>query len=106
MELWDLFIEALRAGIRGKKVNWEQVPAEVWQELTDLAWRQHVLPVIVGAVYDCPAFNALPQEQQKEIKKAAIRISASQTVRTALFLQLYDGMAQAELPCLVSRDAT
>ena len=105
MELWDLFIEALRAGIRGKKVNWEQVPTEVWQELTDLAWRQHVLPLIVEAVYDCPAFNALPQEQQKEIKKAAIRISASQTVRTALLLQLYDGMAQAGLPCLVMKGA-
>lgn len=105
MELWELFMKALRAGIRGEKVNWEQVPAEVWRDLTDLAQRQHVLPLIVEAVYDCPAFRALPRERQGELKKAAIRISAAQTMRTTLFLQLYDAMAQAGLPCLVMKGA-
>lgn len=101
MEMGNLLLEAVRAGIRGEKVNWEQMPEDFRQQLWELAQRHHVLPLFVEAVYACPAFIALPQDQQREMRKTAVRISASQTMRSALFRRLYRDMAEAGLHCLV-----
>lgn len=103
MDIRQLLIEALRKGIRGEKVNWAQLSATEWQELLQLAQRQHVLPLLVEATYDCPAFVALPQTQQRELKMAAVRISAVQTQATARFLQLYTELAQTGIRCLVMK---
>ena len=102
MDIRQLLVEALRKGIRGEKVNWVQLSATEWQELLQLAQRQHVLPLLVEATYDCPAFVALPQTQQRELKMAAVRISAVQTQATARFLQLYTELAQTGR-CLVMK---
>ena len=97
----ERLIEALREGIRGEKVNWQQ--PEDWQSLLQLARRQHVLPLLVEATYACPAFSALPVAQQQELKRTAVRISAGQTQLTARFLQLYQGLTQSGIRCLVMK---
>lgn len=103
MEIRELLIEALRAGIRGEKVNWEQLTIDDWQALLELAQRQHVMPLLVEAVYGCPAFLALPQVQQREFKMTAVHIGVAQTQNTARFLQLYKETTQAGINCLVMK---
>lgn len=103
MEIHELLLEALCAGIRGEKVNWTQLPLDDWQALLQLAQRQHVMPLLVESAYDCPAFLALPQAQQREIKMTAIHIGFAQTQNTARFLQLYKDLTQTGIKCLVMK---
>lgn len=101
MDIHQLLLEALRKAMRGEKVNWEQLQEEEWQELLQLAGRQHVLPLLIEAVYDSPAFAFLPQSQQRELKLTAARISAGQTQQTDRFLQLYKELTHAGVRCIV-----
>lgn len=100
----DRFLQALRTGIRGGQVDWdEEISVQDWNGLFRLAQRHHVQPLVVDSVYSCAAFLNQPEAWRRQLKQAAARQMAAQTLRTTAFLELYSGMREAGLHPLVMK---
>ena len=54
-EYQELFLEALRAGIRGQRVAWKERSVQEWSGVFALADMHHVLPLVYEAVAECRA---------------------------------------------------
>ena len=54
-EYQELFLEALRAGIRGQRVAWKERSMQEWSGVFALADMHHVLPLVYEAVVECRA---------------------------------------------------
>lgn len=83
----ERFIEALTAFLRGEKVLWDAVSEAEWGELFQLAIQQKTLPMVVEAVYDCPAAEGkvlLDYGRQETIREVV-----RQKEKTEGFLALY-----------------
>lgn len=84
----QLFLEAVKAAIRGESVSWDCIRSEEWSMLMKLAAAHKLQPLVLNAVYRCPAAQQWDQlSAQKRISKVQVM---SQAVRTAEFLSVYD----------------
>ena len=55
-----LFLQALKAALENKKVQWDrEITPEEWNGLFQTAREHHVLPMIYEAVYACAAARSL-----------------------------------------------
>ena len=94
-----LLLEALKAALRGETVEWDKLSSEEWDGLMRLAAAQKVQPLVLQAVYSCPAAEAWADREQA---KRACKIQVvSQTLRTEAFLPLYDRLNAAGVHPLV-----
>ncbi len=93
------FLEAVAAGIRGRRVCWEPLPPEDWSALFRLAESQKLLPLLTDAVCECPGLPEL--ELFSACRGAARRQVLLQTRKDAAFLALYARLEQAGIPALV-----
>ena len=50
----SLFIEAVAAGLQGRRVRWEPLPPETWKALFPLAQSQKLLPLPAEYEVDSP----------------------------------------------------
>ena len=67
-------LEALKCFLEGEKVQWESgISGEEWGELFDLAIQHQILPMVYEAVYACPAFGSMPDNQKDYIKHRMIQ---------------------------------
>ena len=101
-EIQNLFLTALRAGLRQERVNWEQpMETEQWAELFQLAAEHKVLPMIYEAVYACPGARAADARLLAAYKQQTVMAVMQQTRKTSEFLALYAFLRESGVTPLV-----
>lgn len=95
-------LAALGAAVSNEHVAWDApVSDEAWAELFRLAEEHHVLPLVLEAVYECPAIRELDPRILSTYRLRSIRTVSAQTQSTSAFLKLYRHLRQAGLRPLV-----
>ena len=85
----ELFLQALDAALCGGQVRWEQsIAEEDWRTLIEMARIHHVLPMVFGAVYACPAIGNASAQLMKACKRDAMQQVMIQAAKTADALKL------------------
>ena len=101
-EIQNLFLTALRAGLRQERVNWEQpMETERWAALFQLAAEHKVLPMIYEAVYACPSAKAADTRLFAAYKQQTVLAVMQQTRKTSEFLALYAFLRESGVTPLV-----
>lgn len=91
----QLFLEAFRASMENKKVNWkETLSQKEWQELFQKAMIHQILPLIFEAVYDCPSAQMMEKSFFAPYKREMMRQVALQMYKTEEFMQLYQQLGE------------
>lgn len=86
----QLFLEAIKASIHEESVSWDCIRPDEWSLLMKLAAAHKLQPLVLNAVYNCPAAQQWEQlSAQKRIAKVQVM---SQAARTTEFLSVYDRM--------------
>lgn len=99
---YDLFLQALKASLENRKVDWSQeITLEQWETIFRLADLHNVLPMIYESVYSCEAAKSIPLQMSSVIAGKAMRSVSMQAVQTAQFKRLYAHLRQAEAVPLV-----
>lgn len=99
---YDLFLQALNAALRNKKVEWTQeIAVDQWEIIFRLADLHNVLPMIYEAVYSCEAAKSIPLQMSSVIAAKAMRNVSMQAVQTAQFKRLYVHLRKADAAPLV-----
>lgn len=97
-----LFLEALKASLTNKKVNWDfEISLEIWRKLFALAEAHKVLPLIFEAVYDCPAVKYADENFFASIRRRSVSVMVLQIQKTSEFLKLYKHLQEQEIQPLV-----
>lgn len=99
----ELFLQAMRASLENKKVEWETaLETEQWLALFQMAEKHNVLPLIYDAVYSCPAARKAEGDFFTPIKRRCFQMVMLQTQKTNEFLRLYTKLREAGIkPCVV-----
>ena len=99
-------LEALSAHLNGERVDWDGPMNEGdWGALFELTREQHVLPMVLEAVYPCPAFQTLPERSRAAFKQESKRRVIAQTLGTQAMLRLVRAMEGAGLHPLIMKGA-
>lgn len=93
-EYQELFLEALRAGIRGQRVAWKERSVQEWSGVFALADMHHVLPLIYEAVAECRAAALADRVMFAKVREKSLRLMALQRTMTEEFLELYAHLQQ------------
>lgn len=94
-EYQNLFLEALRAGIRGQRVTWKERSMQEWSGVFALADMHHVLPLIYGAVAECRAAALADRMMFAKVREKSMRLMVLQRTMTEEFLDLYCHLRRA-----------
>ena len=78
-EYQELFLEALRAGIRGQRVAWKERSVQEWSEVFALADMHHVLPLVYEAVAECRAAALADRVMFAKVRENAELLKTKQT---------------------------
>lgn len=98
----ELFLDALAASLRNQSVSWtEELDAQEWKSLFRMAQVHRVLPLIFGAVYDCPAARMADPAIFAPIRQSVRQMVMLQTMKTDAFLRLLPRLMQAGVTPLV-----
>ena len=99
----QMFLEALAAGLRGERVQWENpLSAQDWAALLKLAQAHHVLPMIFEAVYACPAARSADDRLMMMAKRQTMQSVMMQAMKTGELLALVKHLRAAGVtPCVV-----
>ncbi len=95
------FLEAVRAFLKQETVHWEQVSSEEWEELLRLAAAHQVLPMVVEAVFNCPAFGTAPPPLVQQVRLQIRTAVVHQMTATSEFLGVYAALLKAGVRPLV-----
>lgn len=99
---YNLFLQALKASLENRKVDWSQeIALEQWETIFKLADLHNVLPMIYESVYSCESAKNIPLQMSSVIAGKAMRSVSMQAVQTAQFKRLYAQLRQAEAAPLV-----
>ena len=86
---YDLFLQALKASLRNRKVEWtHEMAVEDWDFLFRLANIHNVLPMIYEAVYSCESAKNMPAEITAFLSRKALRNISMQAMKTNQFVRL------------------
>lgn len=87
--IYELFLEAMRSALEDRQVNWSaDVTPEQMYQITALAEKHHVLPLIFEAIYACPAATNMDGVLFMECKRSTVQAVMVQTIKTEEFLTL------------------
>jgi hypothetical protein len=87
--IYSLFLEALRAALEDRQVNWSaDVTPEQMFDLIHLSQEHHVLPLIFEAIYACPATTNMDGVLFMQCKRSTVQAVMSQALKTEDFLRL------------------
>lgn len=97
-----LFLQALRASLEDKTVDWEaELPRETWDKLFAMAASHSVLPMIYAAVARCPAAQKADSQIFLPYKRQTMQAVMLQTVKTDAFLKLIPELQDAGVTPIV-----
>lgn len=99
----ELLLEALKASLEARQVFWKQeaVSPEQMAQLLTLAQEHHVLPMILDAVYSCPAAAAMDGVLLTSCRRSTIQSVLNQEMKTQEFLELSRHLRKAGVKPLV-----
>ncbi|MGN8963373.1 nucleotidyltransferase domain-containing protein [Bariatricus sp. HCP28S3_D3] len=98
----QLFLEALKASLQQKSVDWEsEWTKEEWLALFQTAEKHKVLPMIYEAVFRCPAAQALGLQNLAPFKQHTVRSVMLQTMKTNEFYCLFQHLQSSGVTPLV-----
>ncbi len=107
--IYILFLQAVKAALQDRQVEWgdEVAPNELIR-LLELSQQHHVLPLVLEAVYACPAAKSIPPETYAHYRSMCIQSIMTQAVKTEEFLELYahwrrDGLMPLVVKGLICR---
>lgn len=100
------FLEALKASLNNKKVDWDennqpQLQLTDWSDIFLLADTHKVMPMVYEAVYSCPAAKNLEQQFLLPYKKKIIQEVTLQTIKTSELLALNEHLKQSGIRPLI-----
>ena len=103
MEIYNqLFLQALKAALKGEKVQWDEaISHEDWLKLMNLAQMHNVLAMIYEAVYSCPAAKGIDPQLNNTYKKRMVYQVTHQTMKTQEFLALVQFLREEGLTPVV-----
>lgn len=88
--VYVLFLEALKASLEDRQVPWgEEVMPQQLSGLLSVAQEHHVLPMVLEAVYNCPAAKAMHPAELALCKRSTVQTVMAQAMKTEEFLELY-----------------
>lgn len=82
------FLEALRASLQKKNIDWTDLSDSDWYALFRLADSQGVLPLVYQATYDCPSAKEHADIMASYFGIVSEQV-AMQAIKTAEFLEVY-----------------
>ena len=98
----DLFLQAFKASLQKKTVDWErELTPQQWQGLFAAASAHHVLPMIYEAVFSCPSAEKADPQIFAAAKKQTIGMVMVQAIRTEGLLKLLPVLDAAGVTPLV-----
>ena len=96
------FLEALKASLENKKVEWEQeMTSEEWRMLFQMAEIHHVLPMIYDAVYACASIQYCDENVFASCKYKMKQQVLGQIMKTSEFLRLYHMLNKQQSLCML-----
>lgn len=97
-KLNKLFLEAFRASLENKKVDWDfEITVEDWAWLFEQAEVHQILPLIFEAVFSCPAAQAADKAIFAHYKRKMMQQVMVQMHKTEQFLMFYDFLLEKGL---------
>lgn len=100
----ELLLLALKAGIRGEKVQLQGMCSqETGERLLELARAHHVQALVLEAIYGSPDYSCLDEALRAAWKQEAKAICIRQTLRDDAFGALWGEMEQAGIVALVMK---
>lgn len=98
----ELFLQALRAFLENKPVDWEtELTSEQWSALFDLAETHRVLPLVFDSVVRCPCAEKADRRLFMSVKNRIRQTVVLQTIRNDAFLKLLPVLTSAGLTPIV-----
>lgn len=95
----QMLIQAIKAALCGRQVDWTDTSPQELDELMRLSLQHKLQPLVLQAVYGCPAAKSWASlEQNRKLAKAQVM---AQAAKTAEFLALYQALCDADCPPLV-----
>ena len=95
-----IFLDILKSALVGKSYEpAEQIPAEQWEQILNLAQIHQLLPVVVDACYQLPGLAGT--ELLTAVRSSVRQQVFTQARKTAEFLDLYRNLRQAGIQPLV-----
>ncbi len=95
----QMLLQAIKAALCETHVDWADETPQELDGLMHLALQHKLQPLVLQAIYDCPAAKAWPAlEQSRSAAKAQVM---AQTAKTAEFLALYQTFGDAGCAPLV-----
>lgn len=89
----QMLLQAIKAALCGAQVDWTDVSAQEFDEMMRLALQHKLQPLVLQAIYDCPAAKAWPKlEENRQRAKAQV---VAQAAKTEEFLSLYQAFCDA-----------
>ena len=93
-----LLLEALKASLHNKKVDWDlEISLEDWNLLFKKAEIHQILPMIYEAVYACPAAQPVYAKLFLPMKRQIMQKVMLQIMKTDEFLRLYRHLNERDL---------
>lgn len=97
-----MFLEALKASLENKKVNWNmEISPKDWSDIFNLAEIHHILPMIYEAVYDCPSAKAEEEDFFSIYRRRVVQQVMQQAMKSNEFLSLYQHLRESGVEPLV-----
>lgn len=100
-------VDATRACIRGRQVDWQHdaLTAPEWEELIALAREQKVVPMVVQSCYAAPAFLAQEPAFRAMLLGRSRQMVASGARRSAALAVLWNQLERAGFHCVIMKGA-
>lgn len=84
-----LFLQAVKAALLGQQVDWaDEVSADQYAQLLELAQNHHVLPMFFESTYRCGAASAIEPLRLSICRRTVVQSVSMQSVQTQSFLAL------------------
>ena len=94
------FLEALRASLQKKNIDWTGLSESDWRALFRLADSQGVLPLVYQATYDCPSAKEHADIMASYFSIVSEQV-AMQAIKTAEFLEVYQRLCNLGVKPLI-----
>lgn len=94
------FLEALRASLQKKNIDWTDLSDSDWYALFRLADSQGVLPLVYQATYDCHSAKEHADIMDSHFRIVSEQV-AMQAIKTAEFLEVYQRLCNLGVKPLI-----
>ena len=97
-----LFLQAVKASLVGKTLDWgNEVTADQYAQMLELAQNHHVLPMFYEATYRCSAALGIEPQRLSACRRTVLQSVSMQSLQTDSFLKLNRALRERGIDLLV-----